>query len=676
MRIKKLLEPLKIGTIDIKNRIAMAPMNNVSQTDPVDGSITKRCVDYYIERAKGGVGLIITGVFKVENEIEKCMDLKTGLVGFGGWPLILKKSMHDYVELANYVHSYGAKIFMQLSAGPGRVTAPDVIISGVKPVSASANECFYVPSETCRPLETDEVEEIVEKFGQAAELVANAGIDGIEVHGHEGYLIDQFSTSLWNKRTDKYGGDTKGRLTFAIEILRKIKEMVGSNFPVTYRYGVKHFIKAPWKSALNLKEKELGRDITESIEIARILEQAGYDSLHLDTGCYESLYWAHPPYYFPRGFSIELTKEVKKAVKIPIMAANRLGLPEIAERALLEKSTDMVVLGRDLLADPNWCNKVYKGEINDIRLCIGCHEGCANRPLGKGDFLSCSINPSCGRENEVHIDIAKDKKRIMVIGGGIGGMECSRIAKTRGHDVVLYEKRDVLGGLLIEASIPDFKEDMRRLLDWYKLQIEKQRIEVKYNTEATIESVKKIEPDVVVLATGSFPFIPDIPGIKQDRTVTCSDLLCEKKNVGEGVVFIGGGMVGCETALWLSQNHSNRKITIVEILPNIANDLFVSNRQMLLDLLENNNVQIMVNTNIKEIKDDTLFMLDNNSDKKQIKADTIVISAGMISNQLLYSTLMEELDKLKIQLFLIGDAKKPRKIHDAIWEGWNVGRTL
>jgi 2-enoate reductase len=246
-------------------------------------------------------------------------------------------------ELADRVHNFGAKLFVQLSAGPGRVARGDVIDAGFQPVSSSPNQAFFRPQVTCRELTTDEIQKLIEAFGQAGQMVAGIGVDGIEIHGHEGYLIDQFNTALWNRRKDLYGGDLRGRLRLGIEILSQIKRMTGEKFPVTFRYSIKHFIRAPWKSSLKPDGyEEIGRDIPESLAGAEILEEAGYDGLHVDAGCYEAFYWAHPPTYQPDACTIDLIRGLKKRVSFPIIAAGKLGNPQLAEQALKERTADMV----------------------------------------------------------------------------------------------------------------------------------------------------------------------------------------------------------------------------------------------------------------------------------------------------------------------------------------------
>ncbi len=667
MQHSSLLKPIRIGGIVVKNRIAMAPINNSTQMNPSDGAITQTCVDYYVERAKGGTGLIITGVFKVENEIEKCVNIKDGIFK---WPLLTRKASVQYAELAAGVHAYGGRIFMQISAGPGRVTFPDVVLSGVTPVSASANQCFFVPSATCRPLETAEVAQIVRAFGEAAKIAAVAGIDGVEVHGHEGYLIDQFTTAMWNRRTDKYGGDLEGRLTFPIEILRSIKGSVGADFPVTYRMGVKHFVRGPWKSALRTGDVELGRDIEESVEMAKLLERAGYDGLSIDTGCYESSYWAHPPYYHPRGFAVDLTAQIKHAVSIPVMVAGRLGRPDVAEKVIADGKADIVVIGRDLLADPEWALKASKGTAEDIRPCVGCHDGCIQRTMLTGSTLTCSVNPACGRETTNPVQPAMRRKRVVIAGGGVAGMECARVASLRGHDVVLYEKNSDLGGHLTEASVPSFKDDLKRLLAWYKRQLDVQKVRVELGTEVNAAVIRDLAPDAVVVATGSSPCIPQIPGADSESVATCCELLLGKKKTGERTIVVGGGLEGSETALWLAQQ--GKKVTIVEMLPEVGTGVVGANRAMLLDLLSDLRVDAVTNARLHEITSEGIVVLTKDMHVRQLECDTVALAIGMAPNRKLYDSLAGEIG----EVYDIGDCKKPRKIHDAVWEGWTVGRSI
>jgi 2-enoate reductase len=657
---RKLFEPINIGKVEIKNRIAMAPMGVVGLINS-DGSPTQRVVDYYVERAKGGTGLIITCVFKVECDIDTMGGLSHTLTPAARIPL---------KEMCEQVHALGTKIFIQLTAGwgrVGRVFGPDA-----KPVSASVLPDYWNPNIICRALETEEVEKIVAAFGFAAQIAATAGFDGIELHGHEGYLFDQFTTAFWNNRTDKYGGDLKQRLTFPIEVLNTIKNRVGKDFPVQYRFGLKHYIKGLNSGALKGEEfTEAGRDIEEGLEMAKLLEEAGFDSLHVDAGCYDSWYWAHPPVYQEHGCMVDMAAMAKQVVKVPVIAVGRLDIPELAEKVIAKGKADMVALGRGLLADPYWPIKTAEGRADDIRPCMACHDGCIGR-FGRGP-LSCAVNPSTGRENQYRLTPADEKKNILVAGGGISGMEAARVAAIRGHRVSLYEKRKSLGGHLIEASVPDFKKDLKRQIDWYERQLKKVGVEVKLDTEVSAALIEKEAPDIVILATGSGVSVPKVPGIDRENVVTCIDLLLGRKEAGETVIVIGGGLVGCETALWMAQN--GNKVTIVEMLPDLLRSdppIPHMNRIMLLDLLTFNWVNIETNTRLQEITGEGAVVTNESSDTRQIKAETVVLASGLESDNALY----KELTGRVARLYSIGDCREPRNIMGAVWDAYELGRTI
>lgn len=663
----KLFEPVQIGKVKIKNRVAMAPMGilNPPMVNP-DGSPTQRTVDYYVERAKGGVGLIITGAHKVENEID--------VVRLGFAPIISSAIRSPYGELSEAVHSLGAKIFIQLTPGVGRVLMPRHVdpTGRSKPVSASPIPNYWDPDVICRELTREEVERIVQAVGDAAEIVKAAEIDGIELHGHEGYLLDQFSTAIWNKRTDKYGGDLNSRLAFPIEILKEIRARVGKDFPVVYRFALKHYIKALRAGALPGEDyAEAGRDVKEGLEMARLLEEAGFDALHVDAGCYDSWYWAHPPTYQEHGCMVDMAEKVKKTVKIPVMAVGRLDIAGLAEEVVEEGKADIVVIGRGLLADPYWPSKVQEGRIEDIRPCIGCHDG--DQRMLQGKPLSCAVNPACCREQLYELKPVKKARTVLIAGGGVAGMEAARVAAIRGHRVTLYEKGKALGGHLLEASVPDFKKDLDRLNEWYKVQLSKLEVEVKLETEVTGDIVEKENPDVVLVATGSKPIIPNIPGIKKSDVVTAIDLLLGEKEAGGVVVVVGAGLIGCETALWLAKQ--GIKTTILEMLsePLITPPpLFNANKLMLLDLLALNGVKIEANTTVHEIDDDCVVTVNKYLQQSIIKADTIVLAVGLEPDDRLYNLLVGKV----ANLYALGDCQEPRRIMGAIWDGYEVARSI
>jgi len=657
-----ILEPIKIGRLEIKNRVAMAPMGIVGLLNP-DGSPGPRGIDYYIERARGGVGLIITGVFKVENEIDNLGD---------GVPLISPRAMSPFGELADAVHSLGAKIFVQLTAGMGRVINPRRLHKR-KPVSASAVPYFWQPTITCRELKIEEVEKLVRCFGVAARILADAGIDGVELHGHEGYLFDQFTTTIWNKRMDKYGGELSERLRFPREVLKEIRNNSGKDFHVQYRFGLKHYIKGLNMAALpDEKFTEAGRDIEEGLKMAQLLENAGFDALHVDAGCYDSWYWPHPPMYQAHGCMADMAAEVKKVVKIPVIAVGRLEEPEIAEKIIKEEKADMIALGRGLLTDPLWVRKLEEGRPEKIRPCIGCFEGCMGR-IFAGKPLSCAVNPSVGRERAYAIKKTDEPKKVLIVGGGVAGLEAARVSALRGHTVKLYEKTGLLGGCLVPASIPDFKRDIKKLLNWYELEMQDLGVEVKMEYEATPDLINSEKASAVIIATGANPIVPSVPGIKEETVITSIEALLKKKPTGEEIIVAGGGLIGCETAIWLTQQ--GKRVTLVEML----NDLMSvgipvphMTKRMILDMLKFNKVTILTSTQLIGVNEDGANLTGPSAQDQILKADTVVLALGLKPDIQLYKPLAGKTPNL----YLIGDAREPQNIMGAVWDAYEVARCI
>ncbi len=666
-KFEKLFEPIKIGSVEIRNRIAMAPMGIGGLADD-RGGLSKRAQDYYLARAKGGTGLIITGVTKVDNEIEKMHP--------GIFPCATMDPA-DFIktsgEMNERIHAYNSKVFLQLAIGFGRVAAPQML--EVQPVAPSAIPNYWDPSVTCRELTTAEVERIVKMAAESAAIAKMAGYDGVEIHAvHEGYLLDQFTIAFFNRRTDKYGGDLMGRLTLPIEIVRAIKRVNGQNFPVMLRFSIKSYIKGWNQGGLDGEDfVEKGRDVQEGLTIAPILEKAGYDAFDADAGSYDAWYWAHPPVYQKHGLYLPLTEQLKKVVHVPVVVAGRMELPELAEKTLEEgKAADMINLGRGLLADSDWSNKLLEGRPEDIRPCIGCHDGCMGR-IFEGKPLSCAVNPACGREEEYGICKADTVKNVVVIGGGVAGMEAARVAALRGHKVTLYEKSDKLGGHLIEASVDEFKKDNERLLDWYKTQMKELGIDVKLNTEVKSEDLKKGKADDVIVATGSTSKLPNVSGIDKPHVATATEVLLKQKPVGQKVVVIGGGLVGCETALSLAME--GKDVTIVEMLSDLMSaglPVPHANRIMVLDMLKFHNVKTILNTSLLEVKDGAVELIDKNFRRSTVPADTVVISIGLKAENKLYKEIAKEVPNT----YLIGDANNPRNIMYAIWDAYEVARKI
>lgn len=664
--MKKLFEPIKIGKVEIKNRIAMVPMANLGHVTP-EGAWTKRAVDYYVERAKGGTGLIITGAVKVENEIEKLKMPSFPCIATNPVQFVETAS-----ELVEHVHAYGAKIFIQITLGLGRSGAPGFL--DCEPVAPSAIPNYWDPSVTCRELTTKEVEKMVKRFGEAAHISVEAGFDGMEIHAvHEGYLLDQFTIAMFNRRTDKYGGDLRGRFTLPVEIIREIKKEAGEDFPVCMRFSIKSFIKGWNQGGLPGEDfKEMGRDLDEGLEAAKILEQAGYDALDADAGTYDAWYWAHPPLYQNHGCYLPLSEKLKQAVKIPIIVAGRMDEPELAEKSLEEGKLDMIGIGRGLLTDPYWPKKVLDENFEAIRPCIGCHTGCMGR-MFEGKPECCTVNPAVGREKEYEIVPANIRKKVMIVGGGVAGMEAARVCTLRGHDVTLFEKTDKLGGHLNEGSKPDFKGDDRRFLDWYKHELKEFRIKIKMKTEVDIKLIEKEKPDAIIIATGSSTLKIDFPGADKSSVTYAEEILENIRKSGHDVAVIGGGLVGCETALYLAKQ--GRKVIIVEALGGLMSGgkpVPHMNKIMLIDLLKFYKVDVILNSFLVEVTDGAAIISEGPSKKRTIKADTIVLSVGYRPDDKLF----RELNGKFKELYLIGDSREVANIMNAIWDAYDVARTI
>jgi 2-enoate reductase len=623
----KLFEPGKIGKLHLKNRIVMAAMNIAGGglLEP-DGRLSQQGIDYYVTRAKGGAGLIITSTALVNRRTE----LSPSTI----FPYAMMVDNPIYMArlsiLADAVHDYAAKLA--------------VSISGVAPH-------FAPPSA----LTIEEIEGLVKAHGDTAGMLKGAGVDAIELNGHLGItLLDQFVTARSNARTDKYGGDLEGRLRFAVEVLDTIRSTTGADFPIIYKYGLKHCVDG-------------GREVEEGLEMARQLEAAGADALTVDAGCWETTYIAHAPTTQPPGLNVDMAAMAKKVVTIPVMAVGKLGDPELAESVLQQGKADFVMMGRPLLADPEWPHKVRAGRLDDIRPCLGCLEGCMGRG---GKYLSCTVNPTVGIERELTMEPAERKKTVLVVGGGPAGMEAARVAALRGHKVTLWEKGDALGGNLIPAAVPDFKQEYRRLIDYLSTQIKKLGVAVELDREATVDQIRKMAPDVVFLATGSKPIIPEIPGVEGRKVGAAADVLLGRHKVGEEVVVLGGGLVGCETALYLAEQ--GKRVTIVEILGGVARDVFSINRMHLVKLLTDSGVRIMTETTVTEITDDGVAIVDKDGKSSKLESDSVVLALGLSSSKELEETLKDVVPETHV----IGDCVEPRKVMSAIWEAFRFARLV
>ncbi|WP_097026386.1 FAD-dependent oxidoreductase [Clostridium peptidivorans] len=660
---KILFEPIKIGKLEIKNRFVMAPMGPGGLCD-ADGTYNERGVEYYVERAKGGTGLIMTGVTMVENDIEKC-----NLPSMPCPTLNPLNFISTGKKMTERIHAYGSKIFLQLSAGFGRVSIPSIV--GRTAVAPSAIPHRWLPDVTCRELTVEEIKTYVRKFAESAAIAKKAGFDGVEIHAvHEGYLLDQFAISFFNNRTDEYGGSLRNRLRFAIEIVQAIKEACGQDFPVSLRYSIKSFIK-DWKQGGLPGEEfaEKGRDIEEGIEAAKILEEAGYDAFNGDVGSYDSWYWSHPPMYMEKGLYLPYNEILKKVLKVPVITAGRMEDPELASEAVIQGKTDMIALGRPLLADAEIPNKIMTHKYHKVRPCLSCQEGCMGR-LASYATISCAVNPACGREAEYGLEPARDNKNVMIVGGGVAGMEAARVCAIRGHKVTLFEKTDRLGGNIIPGGAPDFKEDDIALAKWYTNELKELNVDVRYNTEVSKEMIKEFNADVVLVATGSTPKVLNIDN--SDKVYTAEEVLLGKKDAGNSAIIIGGGLVGSETALWLA--NKGKKVTLVEMQDDIltvGGPLCHANEDMLKALVKFKNIDTRFNSVVSKAHDNG-FIVKSGDKEELIEADSAIVAIGYVSQKNLYNEIRFDVPNVQ----LLGDANEVKNIMYAIWDAYEVARNI
>lgn len=660
MKYKELFEPIQIKKLRLKNKTSMAPMGPVGYADPY-GGFNQRLQDYYVERAKNNVGLIITGICSVDLGIEGIPS--NGLPSPTKNPLAF---IHSTYPMNERVHAYDSKIFLQLTGGLGRSALPGFVSN---PIAPSEQENRFDPSMTHREMSKEEIQNLIQKFVMSAAIAKKAGFDGVEIHAvHEGYLLDQFAIALFNKRTDEFGGSLENRLRVSTEIVKGIKKVCGSDFPVSLRYSLKSCMKGLRQGGLPGEEYvEAGKDVAEGIEAAKLLVNAGYDLLNVDAGTYDSWYWNHPPAYFEDGMYREFGEILKKEVDVPIILAGRMDDPAMAIDAL-DKSCDIVSYGRPLLADPEFITKIKFDRLDEIRPCVGCHEGCLGR-IGNAP-VSCAVNPSCGREKIYDLTPALQKKNVLVIGGGVAGMEVARVSALRGHSVTLCEKSNQLGGNLIPGGVPEFKRYDRKLVAYYQRQLELLNVDVKYNTSIERSTVESYNADIVVTATGSTPRVINLPGSK--AAVTADQVLLEETAVGENVVVIGGGLVGCETALWLAQK--GKKVAVVEMLPEILGGhdaLPHMNHDMLVDLLAFHNIDIYKNASVVD-SSEVSVQVKQEDQSFELVADTVITSVGYVENNALY----EELKDLNLPVHNIGDSSKVHNIMYAIWDAYELARNL
>lgn len=639
MRYPHLFAPGSIGKCVLRNRVVMPPM--ATNLGSAFGEVTPELLSYYQRRARGGVGLIV-----VENAQ---VDMFQGRSLVAQIAVDSDKFLPGLRALAEVIHAEGAKVFLQIQHG-GRQCTPSTT-DGLQPVAPSPVPCKFLQVMP-RALTKEEIQELVEKFAQAALRAKAAGFDGVEIHAAHGYLLNEFLSPYTNKRDDEYGGSLENRLRILSDILVRTRELVGEDFVVGVRLSVEEFVPG-------------GLTLAESREIAQRLDDQGVDYLSVSCGIYESVSTVVEPMNYSEGWRAYLARGIKEVVSCPVIAVGVIRHPEMAERILAAGDADFVAIGRGLIADPDWVKKVAAGKEEEINHCISCNVGCIGELLASGK-VRCAVNPWAGRE--LYCDErarALEKKRVVVVGGGPGGMTAALVAAQRGHEVHLFEKEKELGGQLRFAASVPHKDKLLWFVEYLRVSLKKAGVSMYLGNEATEETVLSLYPHAVIIATGGIPVIPEFPALDPSFACTAWDVLQGKVHLtGREVVIVGGGVVGCETALFLAEREN--KVTIVEMLPHLAADAEIITRIELLKALNEANVRIMTSTRCIDVQGrNVVYLCDADPAVSELHPEFIVFALGTRPCRELFDALAARMQ----DLFLVGDAREPRKIYHAVYEG-------
>ena len=601
-----LFSPIRINRLTVKNRIVMAPMGNIDMCEET-GRPNDKMLQYFFARAKGGAGLLTTGLIPISHGIDHSITELGKLTYF---PRIDRSRtvQAGWRDLAQGCHSYGSRIFIQLTPGLGRVGNPQCLVNELKfPGSSSFNPNFYIPQIPCMRLSDHKLNRIIKNAGQAAADAKASGLDGVYLHGHEGYLLEQLTNPAFNRRKIGRYADWQ---RFGLELVKEIRRRTDPAYPIMYRIDLSLALNETYGDTMNnkaLHKFKNGRSVAETLDYMVNLVRAGVDIFDVDLGCYDNWWLPHPPAGMPAGCFLDVAKAAKDyfrenkiksnvGVEVPIVAVGKLGYPDVAERALRDDMCDMVMLGRPLLADPDWCSKAYAGRVDEIRPCIGCQEGCVNEFV-EGGHPQCAVNGRTGFEDvyPVRFPKAETPKRIGVVGGGCAGMNFALLAAQKGHKVEILEKAPALGGKLNPAGTPKVKFDLDNYNQWLKAQIAAEaNITVRLNTAVDNEMLKAQGYDAVVFCNGTREGVPPIKGIDKVKYVQATDLLVKPELLGDAkkVVVVGGGAVGVETAYFLSYEH-NCKVKVVEMLPYFIDGACTANRGHLIHYLEENGAELI-----------------------------------------------------------------------------------
>jgi 2,4-dienoyl-CoA reductase-like NADH-dependent reductase (Old Yellow Enzyme family)/NADPH-dependent 2,4-dienoyl-CoA reductase/sulfur reductase-like enzyme len=627
----KLFEPGRIGKLDLKNRIIFPPMATHMATQ--EGDVTDQLVNYYIERARGVALVVIEGSFPspVGHPKRIALDHDGRLAGLQ--------------KLVRAIRQEGAKVMIEVNTHMGR--------QDQNPLSPS-DVPHPVTGKRGKPAALADIQKMVEEYGEAAKRVKKAGFDGIMIHGGTGYLVAEFLSPLVNRRTDEYGGDVRRRARFALDLIDVTRENVGPDYPVFFR--VMSHDRVPG-----------GFNTEDAITTCKLFQDHGVDAVDIITGSAVSHEWTAPPMYLPAGCNTDVSEAVRKEVSMPVAVAGKINDPLLAEQILREGKADFIDIGRGLLADPNFVIKTLDGKAGNIRRCIACLR-CAEQYLFSKDPVICAVNPAVGKEKEYELALkdVKKKKRVLVVGGGPAGMEAAVIADRRGHEVTLWEKSDQIGGNLNLAPVPSGKGDMKYFLDYLNKELQESNVKVTLRKKATFKLVKDAVPDAVVLATGSRPFVVDVPGIESENVLGFTEVLSGEKDLrGEKIVVWGAGFVGCEVAYFLAEK--GNEVTLIfpesEPAPEVA---YPDNRKLLLQKLDENHVRIEVGIReFKEINSKGIALVDKDGKDVFFEANHIVLATGARP----LSDFQESDKKQFREVYEAGDCVEVRRLLEAVHEG-------
>jgi len=719
-----LFSQIEIGPVKVKNRVVMGPMGNINMAEET-GRPGPKMIEYFIERAKGGTGLITTGLVPVNSTSDPTVR---DVDYVGVLPRIdSHRSTHSaWQELSDGCHSYGARIFIQLTPGFGRVGNPECLLKRYRlPVSASWNRSFYVPQVWCRPLLDLELRKIVRSAGQAAADAKFLGMDGAYLHGHEGYLLEQMANTAFNRRKHGRYSDWQA---FGIDLVREIKRRCGVRYPVMYRIDLTLALDetygARMKTQPELKRYADERTVEKTLEYMANLVAAGVDAFDVDIGCYDNWWLPHPPNPMPPGVYLRASRIVKEyfaargvmsnlGKDVPVVAVGKLGFPDLAEQALRDGACDMVMLARPLLADPHWAAKAYAGRVKEIIPCIGDQEGCLNRLFG-GGHVECSVNPRTAFEDVCGDDTlpAPRPKKIAVVGAGPAGVYCACRAAIRGHEVTLFEKGTRAGGNLLPGSVPRIKYELANYVEYLnnyvRLCSEEHGLDVKFGTEVTAKSLAESSFDSIVFCTGTSPARPPVEGIESPKVVQAVDLLNDLSIADPAgkVVVVGGGDVGCEVAATLAIEMRKKGVRVIEQLPWFMKDSCTANRGYMIHHLELAGVVLMNCTTLTKVKDGCVEVVSNVSESvpdpyvtwtppfpdnvevpfpfakeflveeaaATLPADLVVLATGSRSDDSLYYECVRL--RCAPEMHNVGDSMDPGMVLEATRAGYALGTSL